>query len=76
VLQRREMRSAAGEAFERAVNINPMNATASLHLGLSYEFLGNGRAAIAAYQKALSIMPARTKAREVREAARRRYQLR
>ena len=75
VLQRREMRSAAGEAFERAVNINPMNATAWLHLGLSYEFLGNGRAAVAAYEKALSIMPARTEAREVLEAARRRYQL-
>jgi tetratricopeptide (TPR) repeat protein len=76
VLQRREMRSAASEAFARAVTINPMNATAWLHLGLSYEFLGNGRAAIAAYEKALSIMPARTEARAVLEAARRRYQLR
>lgn len=72
VLQRRELRGAAREAFERAVRINPMNATAWLHLGLAYEFLENPRAAIAAYQKALEITPQRAEAHELLEAARRR----
>ena len=76
VLQRREQRSSAREAFERAVTINPSNAGAWLHLGLSYEFLGNGRAAIDAYEKALSITPARAEARDLLDAARRRYQSR
>jgi tetratricopeptide (TPR) repeat protein len=73
VLQRRELRNSAREAFERAVRVNPMNATAWLHLGVSYEFLGNGRAAIAAYQKALEITPQRTEPREMLDAAVRRY---
>lgn len=73
VLQRRELRASAREALERAVRINPMNATAWLHLGLSYEFLGHSRAAIAAYQKALEITPQRAEAREMLEAAHRRY---
>jgi tetratricopeptide (TPR) repeat protein len=73
VLQRRELRSSAREAFERAVRINPGNATAWLHLGLSYEFLGNGRAAIAAYQKSLEITPQRAEAREMLDAALRRW---
>jgi cytochrome c-type biogenesis protein CcmH/NrfG len=49
-----------------------MNATAWLHLGLAYELLGNPRAAIAAYQKALEITPQRPEAQELLEAARRR----
>jgi tetratricopeptide (TPR) repeat protein len=73
VLQRRELRSSAREAFERAVRINPTNATAWLHLGLAYEFLGNPRAALAAYQQALAITPQRAQAQELLEAARRRY---
>ena len=73
VLQRREQRSNARDAFERAVTINPANATAWLHLGLAYEFLGNGRAAIDAYEKALAITPERADAKEMLEAARRRY---
>ena len=72
VLQRRELRNNAREAFERAVYINPANATAWLHLGLAYEFLGNSRAAVAAYQKALEITPQRAQAQELLEAARRR----
>ena len=72
-LQRRELRRSAREAFERAVRINPSNATAWLHLGLAHEFLGNPRAAIAAYQKALEITPQRADAHELLETARRRY---
>jgi 4-amino-4-deoxy-L-arabinose transferase-like glycosyltransferase len=73
VMQRRELRNNAREAFERAVYINPANATAWLHLGLAYEFLGNPRAAVAAYQKALEIVPERAEAREMLETALRRY---
>ena len=73
VLQRRELRNNAREAFERAVHNNPANATAWLHLGLAYEFLGNPRAAIASYQKALEITPQRAQAQELLEAASRRY---
>jgi Tfp pilus assembly protein PilF len=73
VLQRRTLRNDAREAFERAVQINPKNATAWLHLGLAYEFVGDPRAAIDAYQRSLSITPQRTDAREVYEAALRRY---
>jgi 4-amino-4-deoxy-L-arabinose transferase-like glycosyltransferase len=73
VLQRRELRTSAREAFERAVQINPDNATAWVHLGLSYEFLGNGRAAIAAYQKALEITPHRAEPNQMLNAALRRY---
>ncbi|HEX7284172.1 MAG TPA: glycosyltransferase family 39 protein [Vicinamibacterales bacterium] len=75
VLQRRELRTSAREAFERAVRINPENATAWVHLGFSYEFLGNGRAAIAAYQKALEITPQRADAQQMLAAALRRYRL-
>ena len=73
VLQRRELRTSALEAFERAVRINPDNATAWVHLGYSYELLGNGRAAITAYQRAVEITPQRAEAREMLEAALRRY---
>ena len=73
VLQRRTLRNDAREAFERAVQINPKNATAWLHLGLAYEFVANPRAAIDAYQRSLSITPQRTDAREVYEGALRRY---
>ena len=73
VLQRRELRTGANEAFERAVRINPLNATAWLHLGFSYEFLGNGRAAVAAYQKALEITPERGDAKAMLDAALQRY---
>lgn len=76
VLQRRQLRADAREAFERAVQINPKNATAWLHLGVAYEFVGNPRAAIDAYQRALSITPQRTDAREIYEAALRRYRIR
>jgi tetratricopeptide (TPR) repeat protein len=73
VLQRRLLRNDAREAFERAVQINPDNATAWLHLGLAYEYLRNPRLALDAYAKALSITPARTDAREIYEGALRRY---
>lgn len=73
VLQRRELRTSAREAFERAVRINPDNATAWVHLGYSYELLGNGRAAIAAYQKAIEITPQRAEANQLLDAALRRY---
>ncbi len=73
VLQRRQLRTDAREAFERAVTINPNNATAWLHLGLANEFAGNPRAALEAYQRSLSITPQRTDAREVYEGALRRY---
>lgn len=73
VLQRRELRTFAREAFERAIRINPNNATAWVHLGLAYEFLGNGRAAVAAYQKALEITPQRAEPRAMLDAALRRY---
>jgi 4-amino-4-deoxy-L-arabinose transferase-like glycosyltransferase len=75
VLQRRELRTSAREAFERAVRINPQNATAWVHLGFSYEFLGNGSAAIAAYQKALEITPQRAEAQQMLDGALRRYRL-
>lgn len=52
VLLRRDLRNEARRAFERAVTINDTNATAWVHLGLAYEFLGNGRAAVAADEKA------------------------
>ena len=51
VLQRRELRTHAREAFERALQINPQNATAWLHLGLSHELLGNPAAAVDAYRR-------------------------
>jgi hypothetical protein len=73
VLQRRELRTSAREAFERAVRINPDNATAWVHLGFSYQSLGNGGAAIAAYQKALEITPQRAEARQLFDAAVQRY---
>lgn len=74
VLQRRQLRIEAREAFERALQINPENATAWLHLGLAFEYLGNPKRAIDAYGKAVAIAPARTDAREIYEGARRRYQ--
>jgi tetratricopeptide (TPR) repeat protein len=76
VLQRRELRSSAREAFERAVRINPENATAWVHLGFSNEFLGNPPAAIAAYQKALEITPQRAEAQQMLNAALQRYRSR
>ena len=74
VLQRRQLRIEAREAFERALQINPDNATAWLHLGLAFEYLGNPPRAIDAYGKAVALVPARTDAREVYEGAKRRYQ--
>jgi len=74
VLQRREQRTAAREAFERAVGINPENATAWVHLGLAYEFLGSRASALDAYRRALSITPERAEARQMYEAAVRRGQ--
>lgn len=73
VLLRRDLRNEARRAFERAVTINDTNATAWVHLGLAYEFLGNGRAAVAAYQKALSITPQRAEAQMALDAALKRY---
>ena len=75
VLQRRELRTHAREAFERAVQINPQNATAWVHLGLSYELLGNPEAAVDAYRKALSITPQRTETRQILDAALQRYKI-
>lgn len=69
VLQRRELRTAARDAFERAVRINPENATAWLHLGLAYEFLGHRPAALEAYRRALAIMPERTEAKQLLQEA-------
>ena len=74
VLQRRQLRIEAREAFERALQINPDNATAWLHLGLAFEYLGNPPRAIDAYGKAVAVAPARTDAREIYEGAKRRYQ--
>ena len=65
----------AREAFERALQINPQNATAWLHLGLSYELLGNPAAAVDAYRKALSITPQRTETRQILDAALQRYKI-
>jgi tetratricopeptide (TPR) repeat protein len=75
VLQRRELRSHAREAFERAVQINPQNANAWLHLGLSYELLGNPVAAVDVYRKALSITPQRTEMQQMLDAALQRYKI-
>ena len=75
VLQRRELRSHAREAFERALQINPQNAAAWLHLGLSHELLGNPAAAVDAYRRALSIAPQRTETREILDAALQRYKM-
>jgi Tfp pilus assembly protein PilF len=75
VLQRRELRSHAREAFGRAVQINPQNAAAWLHLGLSYELLGNPAAAVDAYRTAIRITPQRTETRQVLDAALRRYKI-
>lgn len=76
VLQRRELRILAREAFERAVRINPQNATAWVHLGFSHESTGNGREAIAAYRKALEITPQRGEAQQMLETALRRWSAR
>ena len=73
VLLRRDLRNEARRAFERAVTINDANATAWVHLGLTHEFLENGRAAVAAYQKALSITPQRAEALAALDAALKRY---
>jgi tetratricopeptide (TPR) repeat protein len=73
VLQRRGLRSDARDAFERAVRINPANATAWLHLGLACEFLRDPGAAMTAYRQALAITPQRAEAIEMYESARRRY---
>lgn len=73
VLQRRQLYLEAREAFERALQINPENATAWLHLGLAFEYLGNPRRAVDAYAKAVAIVPARQDARDVYESAMRRY---
>jgi tetratricopeptide (TPR) repeat protein len=75
VLQRRELRTHAREAFERAVQINSQNATAWVHLGLSYELLGNPEAAVGAYRTALSITPQRTETQQILDAALRRYKI-
>ena len=75
VLQRRELRTHAREAFERALQINPQNAAAWLHLGLAHELLGNPAAAVDAYRRALSIAPQRTEAREILDAALQRYKI-
>lgn len=73
VLQRRELRDEARDAFVHALRINPDNATAWLHLGLAYEFLRDPRAAIDAYQNALKITPMRTEAQEMLSGALSRY---
>ena len=73
VLLRRELRNEARQAFERAVKINEKNAIAWMHLGLTYEFLGNPGGAVAAYQKALTITPQRTEIQEALAAALKRY---
>lgn len=73
VLLRRELRRDALDAFQRAIQLNERNATAWVHLGLAHEFLGNGRAAVAAYQKALSITPQRAEALAALDAALKRY---
>ena len=74
VLQRRELRTDARDAFERAVRINPENATAWLHLGLAHEFLGHRPAALEAYRRALSITPERAEAKDLLDGAIRRSQ--
>jgi len=76
VLLRRELRNEARQAFERSVEINPSNATAWVHLGFAYELAKNPRAALNAYQQALSITPQRAEAKEMFEGALRRYQRR
>jgi tetratricopeptide (TPR) repeat protein len=75
VLQRRELRSDARDAFVHALRINPDNAGAWLHLGLAYEFLRDPRAAIDAYQNALKITPMRTEAQEMLSGALSRYRV-
>ena len=74
MLQRRELRTDARDAFERAIRINPENATAWLHLGLAYEFLGHRPAAVEAYRRALSITPERAEAKDLLEGGIRRSQ--
>ena len=73
VLQRRELRNDARDAFVHALRINPDNANAWLHLGLAYEFLRDPRAAIDAYQNALKITPMRSEAQEMLSSALSRY---
>ena len=69
VLLRRQLRNDAREAFERAVYINEKNATAWMHLGLAYEFLGNRPGALDSYRMALRITPERSEAKQLLQDA-------
>ncbi len=69
VLLRREMRHDAREAFQRAVYINERNATAWMHLGLAYQFLGNRQGALDSYRMALRITPERAETKQLLQDA-------